>query len=100
MSSSYRGSRGNSSSSYRGGRGGWRQPQVVLPTTPPPPLGAVIKQLNADDLIDEKSLDSTYKHDAKITDGVLVASFNWRDGKTPTIVVPGKKPNRPPLSGQ
>ncbi|KLU92444.1 hypothetical protein MAPG_11388 [Magnaporthiopsis poae ATCC 64411] len=97
-SSSYRGSRGNSSSSYRGGRGGWWQPQVVVPATPAPPLGAMIKQLNADDLVEETSLDSTYKHDARITDSVLVASFNWRDGKTPTIVVPGRPARWTPLA--
>ncbi|KAL8391931.1 hypothetical protein RB595_002222 [Gaeumannomyces hyphopodioides] len=86
MYSSGRGARGsyssrdphrNSFSSYRGGRGGWRQPQVAVPTTPPPPLD---------------------KSNAKITDKVLVASFNWRDGKTPTIVVPGRPPRWTPLA--
>ncbi|KAL8294631.1 hypothetical protein RB597_007751 [Gaeumannomyces tritici] len=105
MYSSSQGGRGSWSSrdshrssltSYRG-RGGWRQPQVVEPTTPPP-LGEMIEQLNASDLVSDMTPNSADKNNAKITNGVLVASFNWRDGKKPTIVVPGRPPRWTPLS--
>lgn len=57
----------------------------------------MIEQLNASDLVDDKTPSSAGKSNAKITDKVLVASFNWRDGKTPTIVVPGRPPRWTPL---
>ncbi|CZR70279.1 uncharacterized protein PAC_20181 [Phialocephala subalpina] len=82
--------------SYRGfdrgrGRGSWRGdanlsragPPQNLP--PPKPLGPTIDSINIKTLLTEE--------DAPTIKGVeYVASYNWFDGKSPVILVPGSPP--------
>jgi hypothetical protein len=72
-------------------RGGWRarnQPAASpLSLTPSPPLGALIQELHKSDLA---SGIEKFSSTSKIQDCKLVNSFNWLDGKDPTIMIPGE----------
>lgn len=75
---------------FRGGvrgRGGWVGPRLLQTVqTPALPLGQPIE------ILTPKELGEKAKHvpdAAKIEDCRLLASFNWMDGKEPSIVFPG-----------
>lgn len=74
-----------------GGRGGgappWRQKFVPTPRPPSPPLGNLLDEISVDNLYGPSYLDEAY---LKITDAEYVASFNWVESGTPSIVVPGE----------
>jgi hypothetical protein len=84
-----------------GGRGSWSgsanlrravPPQMNLP--PPKPLGPAIDSINIKTLLTEEN--------APTVKGVeYVASYNWINGKSPVILVPGQYPNLyPSLNSQ
>ncbi|KAK7937254.1 uncharacterized protein PG986_014122 [Apiospora aurea] len=94
----YNSSRG--SSYWRGGgrsRGG-RYPHVtsrpIIPDTPEHPLGTLVKELRSVDLA-EKAAD--HEQHATITDCQLVASYNWTNSPSPTMLMPGMPPRWSPL---
>ncbi|KAF7956949.1 hypothetical protein EAE96_004273 [Botrytis aclada] len=75
--------RGNGS----GARGGFRQgpPSHILPPVSDKPFGPEIDSINISSLLIEE--------DAPIIENVnYVASYNWVDGKSPVILVPGSPP--------
>ncbi|KAF3484284.1 uncharacterized protein GIQ15_03608 [Arthroderma uncinatum] len=66
-------------SSWRGGAKG------VEASAPPKPLGPAIDSINIKTLLIEEVAP-------KIKDFEYIASYNWLDGKSPTILVPGSPP--------
>jgi hypothetical protein len=82
-----------SSSSRRGtlrgvgsrGSGTWRgkDAQGYIPTPTPQPLGPTIDSISSRTLLVEE--DAPIIQDVK-----YVASYNWLDGKSPIILVPGQ----------
>lgn len=66
------------------GRGkSWRKPQE---TSPAPPLGTILESVSVERLA-KPALNLLSA--ARITNTEFLASYNWLDRKTPTIVVPG-----------
>jgi hypothetical protein len=53
---------------------------------PPKPLGPTIDSININTLLTEEN-SPTIEHVK------YVASYNWVDGKSPVILVPGQSPN-------
>lgn len=64
----------------------WRPPPAVE-LSPPPPLGDLIGTISIDEL---RSYDRIDLEHVKIQDAQLIGSFNWVDGKAPTISIPGQ----------
>lgn len=76
----------------RGGRGGWKSSTVKYNPPPEPdtarhPLGELLQTFYLSDI---KPEPERFAATAQITDLKYVASYNWLDGKAPTIMVPGK----------
>ncbi|KAE8414808.1 hypothetical protein BDV36DRAFT_298643 [Aspergillus pseudocaelatus] len=67
----------------------WRRPGVIQP--PSPRLGPVLSTIEPGDL-------HPLEDDWKITDVRDVASYNWLNRKTATIMIPGRPPAWTPLS--
>ncbi|KAF2793546.1 hypothetical protein K505DRAFT_417731 [Melanomma pulvis-pyrius CBS 109.77] len=91
-----RGGRGRGGRGYRGGRGA-----SSAKYTPPPkpdivkhPLGELLQTLQVSELDPETEKLSDA---VKITDLKYVASYNWMNDKTPTIMVPGNPPAWTPV---
>ncbi|KAI9760197.1 MAG: hypothetical protein M4579_001812 [Chaenotheca gracillima] len=63
--------------------------EVVSPAHPQP-SGELLETLAVDDLPELESV-------SKIQNTQLVASYNWLDGKSPSILVPGSPPSWSPL---
>ncbi|KAF1851482.1 uncharacterized protein K460DRAFT_298555 [Cucurbitaria berberidis CBS 394.84] len=83
----------------RKGRGGWGRPfakprEPVKPDIEKYPLGKLLQTLQASDLIPEQN---GLSHKAAITDCQYIASYNWLNNSTPTIIVPGKPAQWTPL---
>ncbi|KAI9700288.1 MAG: hypothetical protein M1836_002303 [Candelina mexicana] len=102
MSGSWRGSRGNprgTGGTSRGSRGGYRGFRSTVPspaTEPPPdlPFGEILATIDI-------SATPTSQDPPKIENCEYLASYNWLDRATPTIVVPGSPPKwTPPVSRQ
>lgn len=55
------------------------------PSAPPKPLGPTV------DSISYRTLLLVEEAAPRIKDAEYVASYNWLDGKSPTILVPGQK---------
>ena len=94
--------RAEKSRHYRKNGSGYYQPRWKQqsdrpedePSTPPPPLGAMIKELQVTDL-DERRKKFIDSEAASITSSETVTSYNWMhaspDGPyQPTIMIPGK----------
>lgn len=90
----------SSMSSFRGGyaprrgRGGWNkssfskpQKRGVEPDIVKNPLGELLETVSISDLKLESNVSNTQ---GAIFDLKYVASYNWRNDATPTILVPGK----------
>ncbi|KAK3935106.1 hypothetical protein QBC46DRAFT_58446 [Diplogelasinospora grovesii] len=78
------------------GRGGFkpwnpRPSASASPSTPPPPLGALLASIRETELLVDASSTAT------ISDCKTVTSYNWLDRPVPTIVIPGKPPRWTPL---
>jgi hypothetical protein len=63
-----------------------KNPLVQLEESPFPPLGNLIKAIDAKVFEDTDGDENTY---LGIKDVELIASYNWADQKTPKIIVPG-----------
>jgi hypothetical protein len=85
MSSSSR--RGTLRGVGSGGRGSgtWRGKDAHIPTPTPQPLGPTLDSISSRTLLVEENAP-------KIQDVQYVASYNWLDGKSPVILVPGQYP--------
>ncbi|KAK8117386.1 uncharacterized protein PG998_005667 [Apiospora kogelbergensis] len=79
----------------RGGRYPYGPPKPVVPDIPGHPLGSLIKELRSADLTTEAA---DHEQHASITDCQLVASYNWTNSPTPTMLMPGMPPRWTPLS--
>lgn len=77
-----RNSRGNFQASWRD------RPDTGAAQLPALPCGPLIESLRAADLDGEAA---SFEDAAFIRDVEAVTSFSWMDGKTPTILVPGKQ---------
>ena len=78
------------------GRGGWRTLQTPLIERPDsPPMGDLIETVTPEEV--SKQAEHT-SDPVKIQDCRLLASFNWIEGKTPSIVFPGKNLELPVLA--
>lgn len=85
MSFRGKGSRVKARGSWKDGKGSRKL--SVLPT-PAPPLGEILATLQLDDLED----GVTEVHDsAQITNARYLTSYNWINGASPQIIVPGEK---------
>jgi hypothetical protein len=76
----------------RGGRGGWKSWTAKHTPQPEPdiirhPLGELLHTFSLSDI---KPEPERFAATAQITDLKYVSSYNWLDGKAPTIMVPGK----------
>ena len=63
---------------------GASQPRAASPTR-----GELLREIGETDLRRSDEMQSSFKGPAEITDCVNVASYNWRDGNDPTILIPG-----------
>ena len=93
--------RGSNSRAFRGrgfsnpsqsGRGTFQREQRVQNTTiagpPPPPLGPHLSDIRIEDIEDDGAT-SQHRH-VGIERCQYVASYNWLEAKSPTILVPGE----------
>jgi hypothetical protein len=77
--------------SYRGGKRSWgsetafRHPRPTQNLPPPLPLGAIIDRINIKAILIEETAPT-------IENVEYVASYNWVEGKSPVILVPGQLP--------
>ncbi|KAK6330663.1 hypothetical protein TWF718_002860 [Orbilia javanica] len=97
-----RGGRGDRGSGGRGGgRGGRSAPQRQAPPPQPDifkhPLGNLVAKITTKD-IDLTASNGTLSAAAAITECEYVASYNWMNDSTSTIMAPGKPPLWTPLS--
>ncbi|CAM1502641.1 Fc.00g074170.m01.CDS01 [Cosmosporella sp. VM-42] len=73
----------------------WRKVQQLEVTpSPAPPLGDLIETIAGDSL---SGKGDTPKH-VGITNARPIASYNWVDGSSPKIIIPGKPPKWTPLA--
>lgn len=66
--------------------GSWSRKSTYTPP-PDPPLGSLLSTIKKKDLVagSEEHISSS-----RITDCEYVASFNWRNSRTPSLFVPGR----------
>lgn len=61
-----------------------------------PLIGRQFKRINVDSPAIEASEEHEHNHQqAKISDCEVVASYNWKDGEQPSILVPGRHDSDP-----
>ena len=65
----------------------WRQKQNA-PQAPSPPLGEVLAVMFPDDIENACESDDILP---RIRNVQYLASYNWLNGKTPSILIPGKR---------
>ncbi|RAO66680.1 uncharacterized protein BHQ10_002692 [Talaromyces amestolkiae] len=85
--------------SWMTARGTWKDRKgsgkPPLSSTSPPPLGEILATIQLEDLESGKTETDNY---ARITNTQYLTSYNWINGNSPQIMVPGEPPAWTPLS--
>lgn len=80
--------------SWMTARGTWKDRKgsgkPPLSSTSPPPLGEILATIQLEDLESGKTETDNY---ARITNTQYLTSYNWINGNSPQIMVPGENSN-------